>query len=183
MTLVHARTLLLWCYCKITAATTFFPAKMTLVIRLSPMRLPNMAIPCSPDLFLSLVAVPPGFTATPVDQTVHENDEAIFHCTATGNPTPTITWLKDGKTVATGDTWRFSAKRNQSGKYWCSAENGFDVNINASVLLDVQCKFEKSLICQLIVIHQRCTERFSIECRETKTKTKAMTNDNNKTNQ
>lgn len=49
--------------------------------------------------------------------------------------------MRDGKTVAQGDVFKFSAKRNQSGEYRCLAENGLGVNITASASLDVQCKF------------------------------------------
>jgi len=48
--------------------------------------------------------------------------------------------LKDGKTVADGDTLSFSANRSRSGKYWCLAENGLGQAINTSASLDVQCK-------------------------------------------
>ena len=48
--------------------------------------------------------------------------------------------MKDGKTVAQGGVLWFSAKRNQSGEYQCSADNGMGVNITASASLDVQCK-------------------------------------------
>ena len=85
-------------------------------------------------------AVLPRFTSTPSNLTVREDSEATFLCTATGNPTPTITWMKDGKTVAQGDELRFIAKRNQSGEYRCSADNGLGVNITASASIDVQCK-------------------------------------------
>ena len=84
----------------------------------------------------------PSFTSTPTNQTVKEDTEATFHCTATGNPTPKITWIIDGKTVAQGDTMSFDAGRSQSGKYWCLAENGLEKGqINASAYLDVQCKY------------------------------------------
>ena len=69
-----------------------------------------------------------------------EGDKATFHCNATGNPTPKITWIKDGKTVASGYTLNFETNRNQSGKYWCSADNGLDPPVNASASLDVQCE-------------------------------------------
>ena len=101
------------------------------------------------------VAVPPSFTTTPIDQTVQDGNEATFHCRATGNPTPTITWLKDGKTVGHGDNLNFNVSRNHSGKYWCTADNGLDVNINASALLDVQCKFIKTYLtyyCHLLLL-------------------------------
>ena len=77
-----------------------------------------------------------------MDQTVREGDETTFHCTATGNPTPVITWLKDEKTVTSGETLTFTANRNYSGQYLCTAENGLGVNINASAGLEVQCKIK-----------------------------------------
>lgn len=92
--------------------------------------------------FLSSVTVPVSFTSTPVDQIVREGDETTFHCTATGNPTPVITWLKDGKTMASGETLIFTANKNYSGQYLCSAENGLGVKINASADLEVQCKIK-----------------------------------------
>jgi len=75
-----------------------------------------------------------------------ENEEVTFHCTATGNPTPDITWLKDGKTVGMGDTLSFKAKSEKSGKYWCSADNGLDTTVNTSASLDVQCKYDNSML-------------------------------------
>ena len=76
----------------------------------------------------------------PTNQTVIEADNATFQCTATGNPTPEITWTKDGRIVGTGETLNFAAFRNQSGRYWCSADNGIDSTVNASVYLNVLCK-------------------------------------------
>ena len=67
---------------------------------------------------------------------------ATFHCTAIGNPVPEITWIKDGKTVDAGDTLSFTVKRNQSGKYWCTAKNVFNTVANASAYLNVLCKYE-----------------------------------------
>ena len=80
------------------------------------------------------------FTSTPVDQTVIEGDETTFHCNATGNPTPVITWLKDDETLASGENLTFTANRNHSGQYLCSAENGLGVTITAGADLEVQCK-------------------------------------------
>ena len=93
-------------------------------------------------MFFSVVLIdPPSWTKTPTDQTVIEGTMATFHCNATGNPVPSIVWMKDGKTVATGHILSFKTSRNQSGEYWCSAENDLKT-INTSVNLDVQCKYE-----------------------------------------
>ena len=87
------------------------------------------------------VAVAPSLITTPADQTVREFATATFHCNATGNPTPKIEWIKDGMTVAVGDTFVFETNRTLSGKYWCSAENGLNATVKASANLDVQCKY------------------------------------------
>ena len=89
------------------------------------------------NLFL---LVPPSFTAKADNKTVNESDEVIFHCTATGNPVPKITWMKDGRTVAEGDTLRLTAQRNDSGLYSCLVNNGLNITIKAKTFLDVQCK-------------------------------------------
>jgi len=87
------------------------------------------------------ISVPPSFITEPINQTVNEDDQTIFHCAATGNPAPQITWIKDGKTVGQGDTLSFETKSNHSGKYWCLADNGLNSPVNASANLDIQCKF------------------------------------------
>lgn len=87
------------------------------------------------------VQYPPSWIARPTDQIVIEAAMVTFHCSAIGNPVPNIVWLKDGKTVGTGNTLSFKTSRNQSGEYWCSAENRLKT-VNTSVNLDVQCKYE-----------------------------------------
>ena len=87
------------------------------------------------------ISVPLSFASRPTNQTVIEGTNTTFHCTVTGNPTPTITWMKDGKFVAEGHTLSFETNRNDSGKYWCLATNGLGDTINTTVNLDVQCKF------------------------------------------
>ena len=90
--------------------------------------------------FYSSFADPPSFVSKPTNETVIEGDLAIFFCDATGNPTPKITWIKDGETVGEGVTLNLEAYRNQSGEYWCLAENELNEPVNTSVYLDVQCK-------------------------------------------
>ena len=84
---------------------------------------------------------PPSWITRPTDQKLIEAATVTFHCSAIGNPVPTIVWLKSGKTVATGNTLSFRTSRNQSGEYWCSAENELKT-VNTNVNLDVQCKYQ-----------------------------------------
>ena len=92
---------------------------------------------------------PPSLTTKPSDQVVLEGTEITFHCAADGNPLPEIKWMKDGKTVATQGLLIFEAMRNQSGKYWCSVENGLNSTVNASATLDVQCKWECCILLRI----------------------------------
>lgn len=87
------------------------------------------------------LTVPPSLTTRPSDQTLIENQEVKFLCAAIGNPTPTITWIRDGNTLAEGETLSLKTNRSHSGKYWCSASNGLGAAVNASADLDVQCKY------------------------------------------
>ena len=98
------------------------------------------------EICYNLILDPPSFMMKPEDQTVKESHKTIFHCNATGNPMPKITWVKGGKDVDAGDTLSFIADRNQSGKYWCLADNGLGLVIKASASLDVQCKLANNVI-------------------------------------
>ena len=77
----------------------------------------------------------------PTNQTVIKGAMATFHCNATGNPTPKIRWIKDGKTVGEEDTLSFVTKRNDSGRYWCLADNGLNATVKAIAYLNVQCEY------------------------------------------
>ena len=72
-----------------------------------------------------------------------EFEETTLHCTATGNPMPKIKWVKDGKTVGTGISLILKTSRNETGEYWCWADNGLGKSIKAGSYLDVQCKCER----------------------------------------
>ena len=90
-----------------------------------------------------LFAVPPSLIIKPSDQTLTENKKVTLRCTAVGNPSPKITWLKDRVILAEEETLSFEVSRVQSGVYWCSADNGLSAAVNASAELNVQCKLNK----------------------------------------
>ena len=87
------------------------------------------------------------FTSAPTNKTVNETETVTFSCSASGNPTPNMTWLKDGHTLAYGDTLSFPVYRNQSGHYVCSADNGLNVTVKASAYLEVQCMYDVIFYC------------------------------------
>ena len=95
-------------------------------------------------LFLFIV-VAPSLTSQPSNLTIEEGDEATLQCVATGNPTPKITWINNGTTVATGQTLSFKANRTNTGKYSCVADNGFKTAVNTSAYLNVLCKSENNI--------------------------------------
>lgn len=95
---------------------------------------------------IHLIAVRPSFITKPQNRTVVEKETVTFHCKASGNPVPSITWVKDSKTVGTGNILRFQTTRYQSGRYWCLAENGLNVTIKASADLNVQCEYKRTRI-------------------------------------
>ena len=73
-----------------------------------------------------------------------EKETALFFCNASGNPAPSVTWVRSngGTIVGSGNTLRFdTAWRYQSGRYWCKADNGLNVTIEGSAYLNVQCKY------------------------------------------
>ena len=87
------------------------------------------------------------FTTVPSNKTANETDAVTFLCSASGNPVPTITWLKDGQTVGNQTALTFTVFRNHSGNYSCFADNGLNITVTASAHLDVQCMYDFFYVC------------------------------------
>ena len=84
--------------------------------------------------------MPPTITEAPQDTTVNEGDPLQLTCKASGQPTPTITWIKDGKEL--GKTLNIQkSKRTDAGKFVCKADNNVKEAKTASAQVTVQCKF------------------------------------------
>ena len=67
---------------------------------------------------------------------------ATFSCTADGNPTPTYTWLKDGKLVISSPTFSIrNVSYADAGTYACVATNTIEAGWrtdNGSVAVTVE---------------------------------------------
>lgn len=103
--------------------------------------------------------MPPAITVPPLSQTIEEGDSLQLTCKASGRPSPTITWTKDGKQVATGETLNVpKSKRTDSGVYTCSADNNVGGPRTAQSVVTVQCKPSEMLVCLLLLRLSDCED-------------------------
>ena len=75
--------------------------------------------------------------------TVVEGENITLYCNATGNPTPNITWTKDGSATVLhqGEMYNIvNIQREATGDYTCAAWNGVGQHINATAAVTVHCK-------------------------------------------
>ena len=84
-------------------------------------------------------AVQPIITEILGNQTVTEGGNATLKCLADGKPTPNITWtrLSDNSVVTMPLT---DIRRQDAGKYRCTADNGIASPATKDVWIAVQCE-------------------------------------------
>ena len=99
----------------------------------------------------------------PLNMTVARNEPVTLSCKASGTPTPSIEWYRDGQPVKTApedpvshrillpDGSLFflramqSKKEQDGGIYWCVASNEMGVARSNNATLEIACK-EKNLL-------------------------------------
>ena len=92
------------------------------------------------DVFL---VVEPSVTSQQCSSPVTEGDNATLHCNATGNPLPSVAWIRAStRGIVSYSKMLFmeDIKRNRSGSYECLAWNGIGKNSTNSCTIDVHCK-------------------------------------------
>ena len=91
--------------------------------------------------------VAPNITSPhPTTLTLNEKQTAQLMCTATGRPTPSINWTRNGEVVGKGSPFNITAKLEDHNQcYTCVAYNGVSDAMTANVCLVVQCKYRSAL--------------------------------------
>ena len=69
-------------------------------------------------------------------------------CNASGDPTPKITWTKEGKTAAQFNVsghnlYLVDIKVEDVGSYKCTADNGYGTPATSLAVVDVKCMYMK----------------------------------------
>ena len=123
---------------------------------------------------ISVTTGPPVFKIKPKNEIVNEGSNVTFQCNATSNPSPTLSWTKDGNAInqssnniiLSQDSPTFTinnVRRNDAGIYVCNATNNVN-SVSASAYLNVQCKYEIAF--KLIFNSINCKKRIFFDRRK-----------------
>ena len=92
---------------------------------------------------IGFVSVEPSATVQQCFTPVTEGDNATLHCNATGNPAPSIAWIRASTREVVAYTEILSLEaitRNETDSYECLAWNGIGDESAKSCTIDVHCK-------------------------------------------
>ena len=99
-------------------------------------------------LSYSFLSAPSRITSSPDRETVTEGSNLDVSCHATGKPFPNITWtrvLEDGtnsEVLFNGSSWHIvNIRRNFTGQYRCTADNGIGDPVNHTFPVNVHCEY------------------------------------------
>ena len=103
------------------------------------------------------LSAPSRITSSPDRQTVTAGSNLDVYCYATGKPAPNITWTRvlengtNSEVLFIGSSWRIvNIRRNFTGQYCCTADNGIGDPVNHTFPVNVLCEY--TLYFQLFLI-------------------------------
>ena len=77
----------------------------------------------------------------PQNATINETNPIVVSCDASGFPTPSLKWTKNGDVVSQLKQLNIKrSNRRDAGMYVCSASNGVGQDKTAKAYVTVQCK-------------------------------------------
>lgn len=83
-----------------------------------------------------------------VDQSVTEGSDLNLYCAASGEPVPSITWIRvfengsESQVLHPESSWTIvSINRTDAGKYRCTANNGLGSPVIHTITVNVLCKY------------------------------------------
>ena len=107
----------------------------------------------------SFLLAPSRITSSPNRLTVTEGSNLDLYCNTTGKPAPNITWtrvLEDGtnsKVLSVGSPWRIvNTRRNFTGQYRCTADNGIGSPVNHTFPVIVLCEYTLHFLLSLTLL-------------------------------
>ena len=105
------------------------------------------------NCFFSPIVDQPEITTDPGSTEIIERGDVTLTCSAVGNPTPSISWTKDGSLIKAGGDPRINItekntklritnlSRADDGQYRCVASNGLGNAISNPATVVVRCKY------------------------------------------
>ena len=108
------------------------------------------------NIILLSFSVAPEISRHPKGLTTEEGKVVDFSCEVKGNPSPSVTWTKDGQRLNIKADSRLTASsannshnltitgvhRSDAGQYRCVANNSVDSSTSSAAELEVNCKYK-----------------------------------------
>ena len=98
--------------------------------------------------------VAPEISQPPMNATKVEGEDVVFSCSVDGNPSPVVTWTKNGEELNVAANSRINVlsthnnhsltitnvNRSDAGQYTCVASNSVSSSTSSAATLTVQCE-------------------------------------------
>ena len=121
-----------------------------------------------------LITDQPEIITHPVSTVIKERGDLLLTCNAVGNPTPSISWTKDGYLISVGGDPRITfteqnanlsitnVSRSDDGEYRCVASNSLGNATSNASTVNVQCKYTNKEVVELTLLLQQGWSRHKV---------------------